>query len=81
VELDNGDNVVTAERWYQPTKLKILPTEDFLAAVEAGPAEGEFYTLSKAGAKNDLKLTRFCGHRTVCVQGVHDGQDKIALRS
>jgi hypothetical protein len=27
----------------------------------------------------DLKLTRFRGHRTVCVQGVHDGQDKIAL--
>jgi hypothetical protein len=29
--------------------------------------------------KFDLKLTRFRGHRTVCVQG--DGQDKIALRS
>jgi glutamine synthetase len=28
-----------------------------------------------------LKLTRFRGHRTVWVQGVHDGQDKIALRS
>src|SRR5215471_856523 len=28
-----------------------------------------------------LKLTRFCGHRTVWVQGVHDGQDKIALRT
>jgi hypothetical protein len=26
-----------------------------------------------------VKLTRFRGHRTVCVQGVHDGQDKIAL--
>jgi Transposase, Mutator family len=28
-----------------------------------------------------LKLTRFRGHRTVWVQGVHDGQDKIALRT
>jgi hypothetical protein len=28
-----------------------------------------------------VKLTRFRGHRTVCVQGVHDGQDEIALRS
>ena len=28
-----------------------------------------------------VKLTRFRGHRTVWVQGVHDGQDKIALRS
>ena len=27
----------------------------------------------------DLKLTRFRGHRTVCVQGVHDGQDEIAV--
>ena len=26
-------------------------------------------------------MTRFRGHRTVCVQGVHDGQDKIALRT
>jgi hypothetical protein len=29
----------------------------------------------------ELKLTRFRGHRTVWVQGVHDGQDKIALRT
>ncbi len=29
----------------------------------------------------DVKLTRFRGHRTVCVQGIHDGQDEIALRS
>ncbi len=28
-----------------------------------------------------LKLTRFRGHRTVWVQGVHDGQDEIALRT
>jgi transposase len=28
-----------------------------------------------------VKLTRFRGRRTVWVQGVHDGQDKIALRS
>jgi hypothetical protein len=28
-----------------------------------------------------VKLTRFRGHRTVCVQGVRDGQNKIALRS
>ena len=28
-----------------------------------------------------LKLPRFRGHQTVCVQGVHDGEDKIALRS
>ena len=28
-----------------------------------------------------LKLPRFRGHRTVCVQGVHDGQDENALRT
>ena len=28
-----------------------------------------------------LKLTRFRGHRTVWVRGVHDGQDKIALHT
>jgi hypothetical protein len=28
-----------------------------------------------------VKLTRFRGHRTVWVQGVHDGQDEIALRT
>jgi len=27
----------------------------------------------------DLKLTRFRGHRPVCVQGVHHGQDEITL--
>ena len=32
-------------------------------------------------ARRRVKLTRFRGHRTVCVQGVHDGEDKIALRS
>jgi hypothetical protein len=29
----------------------------------------------------ELKLPRFRGHRNVCVQGVRDGQDKIALRA
>jgi indole-3-acetate monooxygenase len=36
---------------------------------------------SNAGSLYRLKLTRFRGHRTVCVQGVRDGQDKIALRT
>jgi hypothetical protein len=26
-----------------------------------------------------LKLTRFRGHQTVCVRGVHDGQDKTSV--
>ena len=34
-----------------------------------------------SGFGRGVKLTRFRGHRTVCVQGVHDGQDKIALRT
>ena len=29
--------------------------------------------------QQEVKLTRFRGHRTVCVQGVHDGQDEITL--
>jgi hypothetical protein len=47
---------------------------------------GEATTVRQAARKvaatsPDLKLTRFRGHRTVWVQGVHDGQDKIALRT
>jgi hypothetical protein len=38
-------------------------------------------TMKKVFRRLVLKLTRFRGHRTVWVQGVHDGQDKIALRS
>jgi DAACS family dicarboxylate/amino acid:cation (Na+ or H+) symporter len=34
-----------------------------------------------ANVPSGVKLTRFRGHRTVWVQGVHDGQDKIALRT
>jgi hypothetical protein len=26
-----------------------------------------------------VKLPRFGGHRTICVRGVHDGQDKRSL--
>ena len=26
-----------------------------------------------------VKLTRFRGHRTICVRGVHDGQDEMTL--
>ena len=26
-----------------------------------------------------MKLPRFGGHRTICVRGVHDGQDKRSL--
>jgi hypothetical protein len=33
------------------------------------------------GRVSGVKLTRFRGHRSVWVQGVHDGQDKIALRT
>jgi len=28
-----------------------------------------------------VKLPRFRGHRTICVRGVHDGQDKSSLSS
>ena len=28
-----------------------------------------------------LKLTRFRGHRNICVQGVHDGEDETTLHS
>ena len=28
-----------------------------------------------------LKLPRFRGHRTICVRGVHDGQDQTSLRT
>jgi hypothetical protein len=38
-------------------------------------------TLWERALHYELKLTRFRGHRTVCVQEVHDGQDTIALRS
>ena len=37
--------------------------------------------LAATAAQATLKLTRFRGHRTVWVQGVHDGQDEIALRT
>jgi hypothetical protein len=33
----------------------------------------------RSALRSLLKLTRFRGHRTVCVQGVHDGQDEIAV--
>jgi hypothetical protein len=39
-----------------------------------------FFWPTLASSAN-LKLTRFRGHRTVWVQGVHDGQDEIALRT
>jgi hypothetical protein len=30
-------------------------------------------------AKDGLKLTRFRGHRNICVQGVHDGEGETTL--
>ena len=55
------------------------------------PAQHQAYEKAAVAARNHcsladrsavtLKLTRFRGHRTVCVQGVRDGQDKIALRT
>ena len=33
----------------------------------------------KIAALQQLKLPRFGGHRTICVRGVHDGQDKRSL--
>ena len=43
--------------------------------------DGEFAYFTTWCPAGTLKLTRFRGHRTVWVQGVHDGQDKIALRT
>jgi MFS family permease len=31
------------------------------------------------GRRAPVKLPRFGGHRTICVRGVHDGQDKRSL--
>ena len=49
---------------------------------ERGPPQGSPYggspdDLFKTARYRAMKLTRFRGHRTVCVQGVHDGQDVI----
>ena len=33
------------------------------------------------GLSGSLKLTRFRGHRNICVQGVHDGEDETTLHS
>ena len=39
-----------------------------------------FYVLWDKVCRQDvLKLPRFGGHRTICVRGVHDGQDKRSL--
>ena len=43
--------------------------------------EGRATVSAKYCLQATVKLTRFRGHRTVWVQGVHDGQDKIALRT
>jgi transposase len=33
----------------------------------------------RPGLTSDVKLPRFRGHRTICVRGVHDGQDKRSV--
>ena len=35
--------------------------------------------LARPSARGLMKLPRFGGHRTICVRGVHDGQDKRSL--
>jgi NADPH2:quinone reductase len=52
-----------------------------MTAAGATPLDHTILSGQYHGAKAPLKLPRFRGHRTVCVQGVHDGQDKIALRT
>jgi hypothetical protein len=41
------------------------------ASVDRAPS-GAGITVAK------VKLPRICGHRAICVRGIHDGQDKTA---
>jgi hypothetical protein len=75
--------------------LELLPDAYVLLAIELDdvaieeltrmPADsasfGDDWLAEQRSPVLQVKLTRFRGHRTVWVQGVHDGQDKIALRT
>ena len=47
-----------------------------LAKLTAQMGPGDIVVVTKL-----VKLTRFCGHRNICVQGVHDGEDETTLHS
>ena len=67
-------NTGTAKRRIAAERVKRAEVVRRAAALCPNGAERLIYA-------DRLKLTRFRGHRTVWVQGVHDGQDKIALRT
>ncbi|MGB7835557.1 MAG: hypothetical protein WBL84_25460, partial [Xanthobacteraceae bacterium] len=45
------------------------------------PEKPEGNAFDKWKAKRSVKLTRFRGHRNICLHGVHDGEDETPLLS
>jgi hypothetical protein len=50
-------------------------------AAKHSDGSGRESSQGKGDRSRRLELTRFRGHRNICVQGVHDGEDETTLHT
>jgi hypothetical protein len=62
-------------------KLKGKIGHDGIERISTCDAFDELEVPMRRRPSETVKLTRFRGHRNICVQGVHDGEDETTLQS